>query len=489
MSPYTLLLTGVVLLLSLFGWTQYSNVLQSFPQTLLPSDAKLQVSEGRWPSTTPIKPADAPGAPSPVFSNPIPASNLSSTTKSRSLLPTPMAVGNTFQLLSSEVEDIEPDSPLYSQVQSKLHSSVPYIRHLDGAPLFPQDKESEYFMMTDMSPEPKDVVSYTWVTYVEVTYRFTFAIDRQALHDALLPVTEKDPSGLAIVTFANLRYADVFMNWLVALHRLNIRNYCIFAIDEETKSWLQRRKIPTFGVYIKQFAALWYARHIVLRNLAEVGIPFIHSDTDAVWTRNPLPRFFAQTTAHMKFSQGTLAPAPLHSKWGFVTCGGLYFVRPTSFARAWLQVVLEHLLTNPEVPRRATDQDSMNIGLAEFGVEWHVRQNSTYHKKLFGSSFTCSRHEIDGYFKGGNVSVQVLPHHLFMRVSMTTAEKPFVVHLYTSGGPKQTANKLLMLQKQGLQFLIPDWRNITIGQDRDKWLSSLVVHTPSRSRFWDASLI
>ncbi len=35
---------------------------------------------------------------------------------------------------------------------------------------------------------------------------------------------------------------------------------------------------------------------------------------------------------------------------------GLFFVRPTAFARAWLQTVLEHLLTNPEVPRRATDQ-------------------------------------------------------------------------------------------------------------------------------------
>lgn len=94
----------------------------------------------------------------------------------------------------------------------------------------------------------------------------------------------------------------------------------------------------------------------MLRNLAEVGVPFIHSDTDAVWTRNPLPLFFTNATAHMKFSQGTLAPAHLHSRWGFVTCGGLYFVRPTAFARAWLQAVLEHLLTNPEVPRRATDQ-------------------------------------------------------------------------------------------------------------------------------------
>lgn len=43
------------------------------------------------------------------------------------------------------------------------------------------------------------------VTQVEVTYRFTFAVDRQALLEALRPVTEKDPSGLAIVTFANLR--------------------------------------------------------------------------------------------------------------------------------------------------------------------------------------------------------------------------------------------------------------------------------------------
>ena len=151
------------------------------------------------------------------------------------------------------------------------------------------------------------------------------------------------------------RYADVFMNWLAALHRLRLQNYCIFAIDPDTKAWLEARQVPTFGVYIKRFAALWYVRLIVLRALAEVGVTFIHSDTDAIWLRDPLGAFFAPTQpALLKFSQGTVAPSQLQARWGFVVCGGLFYARASRFTRAYFQTVLEHLLQNPLVPRHAT---------------------------------------------------------------------------------------------------------------------------------------
>jgi len=359
-------------------------------------------------------------------------------------------------------------------VTAKLQSRPPFVQHLRERPIFPADSATHWYMQTDMSENPKDVLVYNWATKTKTaTYNFTFAIDRDALHDALAPIAEESNEKLVIVTFANLKYVDVFMNWLVALNKLGIRNYCIFAIDPKSKEWLTAHQIPTFGTYMKQFAALWYARLIVLRALIEKGVTFIHSDTDAIWVQNPLPRFFTNPRQDMKYSQGTLAPVELSSKWGFVVCGGLYYIKATPFTRAVLQWMLEHLLMNPRVPLHATDQDSTNFALEAFGVQWHVDPNQTYVKGLFQRQFTCSKTEVMGTFEGEQVQVSLLPHHLFVRQQMIYLEKPFVLHLYTHGGPKQTDKKLLMLEKEGLNYMIPDWQNVTFPGDRVQWLSSL----------------
>ena len=136
-------------------------------------------------------------------------------------------------------------------------------------------------------------------------------------------------------------------------------------------------------------------------------------------------------------------------------------------------------------PPPPQDQDSLNLALAEFGVAWHTVPNTTYHKKLFATHFTCSLREVEGTFEGAGLRVALLPHHFFMRRPMVHPEKPYVLHLYTHGGPKQTAGKLKMLQSEGLQFLRTDWANVSFPGDRGAWLDSLLlVNATVRSRYW-----
>ena len=78
----------------------------------------------------------------------------------------------------------------------------------------------------------------------------------------------------------------------------------------------------------------------------------------------------------------------------------------------------------------------------------------------------------------------LLPHHFFMRRAMRTLARPYVVHLYTHGGPRQTRNKLKMLEDQGLWFLRPDWANVSFPGNLSAWLRSLYRSNPASIRRW-----
>ena len=99
------------------------------------------------------------------------------------------------------------EGQLQPTIQSRLDRRVPFIWRESRAPRFPADNETHWYMTSDMSPAPEDVVVYHWVTTTDVQYHFTFALDRQALRRALAPLMRRSAQRLVIVTFANLKCA------------------------------------------------------------------------------------------------------------------------------------------------------------------------------------------------------------------------------------------------------------------------------------------
>eukprot|EP01006_Ploeotia_vitrea_P033705 TRINITY_DN65621_c8_g4_i1.p1 TRINITY_DN65621_c8_g4~~TRINITY_DN65621_c8_g4_i1.p1 ORF type:complete len:510 (+),score=43.39 TRINITY_DN65621_c8_g4_i1:112-1641(+) len=394
-------------------------------------------------------------------------------------------------------------------------------RHVMGFGGQQPSNKTHTYIYSDLHPEQsqQDIVEYKWTTKGK---QMTFFLDRTALRNALAPVRLLSVvvGGCVVVTFGNLRYADVMLNWLIAINKINVTNFIIVSLDKETAVWLQERGIATFTISLTDFDALWFVRMLVFRNIAELGITFIASDTDAIWMKDPQPIFFnnnnnknhtgstpfsfvghhhdhdhhddgSTTTAggssinstrstnihtwpSLMFSQGTTSPPHICRRWGFVVCNGFFYARSTPLSRSVLAATVIHLLNNKKVPDHATDQDSMNEALYSHDVKWQsIPKKDQYHMKQFGS-FTCSRNPVVGVFPPSGPykgeSVVLLQHHLFLRLTMKhPIEPPFVYHLYTHRVPKDKLNKMT---NAGLWFIQPNWKSVPFAGDYKKWLSS-----------------
>eukprot|EP01012_Entosiphon_sulcatum_P015240 TRINITY_DN2023_c0_g1_i1.p1 TRINITY_DN2023_c0_g1~~TRINITY_DN2023_c0_g1_i1.p1 ORF type:complete len:404 (-),score=51.64 TRINITY_DN2023_c0_g1_i1:1174-2385(-) len=334
---------------------------------------------------------------------------------------------------------------------------------------------------------------FDWVTQ---GVPFSFSIDRAALKEVAQPVANKHAGQVAIITFSNLRYGDVLVNWLIGLNRLNMTQHVlIFALNSETKQWLVDHNVAAFLLDMPDFRALWFVRAIVFLQLAQAGINFIHSDTDAMWIRDPIPRFFMPNTSFsLKFSQGTIAPVEVYSAWHFVVCAGMFYAKAAPLTVRLMAAFVDHITHNPRVPKHATDQDSVNLVLRDQGVQWKAK-NSTYTKQLFGKGFACFEQEIVGSFAGTEERVALLPHHLFIRLAMVKKlndELPYVTHYYSKTNQQ---SKRSTFASHGIWFLRDDWASAPFEGSLSSWLSRCALGNVSlhltrgkpKGKHWDAS--
>lgn len=253
-----------------------------------------------------------------------------------------------------------------------------------------------------------------------------------------------------VLVFADNRYKEVLLNWLVAVHRLSIKNYLVISLDEHIHRYLEERDFPTFLSPLEgDLSSLWIMRMQIFRMICSAGISFLHSDADAVWLRNPFPAFIHNSIHEVIASQGTIWPADVADTQGFVFCCGFFFVKSCPETRA----LLEELAADVAVT--GDDQISLNSVLQRKTIHWetgHTRPYSMHHEK---HTFTCFEAAVTGKAQNQRLTIKLLPHHLFQRLHMP-GQEAFVKHLLSD---KDSESKLDMLARTDCRFLATNWRD------------------------------
>jgi hypothetical protein len=274
--------------------------------------------------------------------------------------------------------------------------------------------------------------------------------------NALLKLAdERKADNRLLVAFSDSKYLGVLLNWLVAIHRIGVRNYLVVSLDETIHAFLADRGFPS--VLIKMDGPLhnlWRLRLVILRELCAHGVDVIHSDIDAVWLRDPIPEYFSRHADHLVISQGTVWPDDVLKKQGFVLCCGLFYLRSGSETLTLLDDVLRDIATTND------DQISLNR-LIYASVTWDRQLISPYQFVFRGYRVTCSEGSIRGRCRKTGLRVTLLPHHLFQRLHMP--DRPaFVKHLLSE---KTGQDKFESFRQSGCLFLHENWKNIEFDAD------------------------
>lgn len=274
--------------------------------------------------------------------------------------------------------------------------------------------------------------------------------------DALLKLAdERKAANRIIIVFSDSKYLGVLLNWLIAIHRLGIRNYLVISLDEPIHAFLTERGFPSALLELDgPLEKLWHLRLIVLHALCAHGIDVIHSDSDAIWLRNPIEEYFSHDADHLVISQGTAWPYEIVARQGFVLCCGLFYLRSGGPTRALLDDLLRHIaLTND-------DQTSLNY-VIHGCVTWERQLQNPYHFVFRGYKAICSEAPIRGRCLKTGLTVSVLPHHLFQRLHMP--DRPaYVKHLFSE---KTDQDKFESLRQSGCLFLDANWQDIEFDAD------------------------
>jgi Nucleotide-diphospho-sugar transferase len=276
-------------------------------------------------------------------------------------------------------------------------------------------------------------------------------------HAAIVTAVERaQGEATPVIAFADSRYLDVLLNWLVGLAAIGVRHYVVIALDRPLYDFLVRKRVPAvLAEHRGDLRALWIERIGVFAALNHAGLDFVHSDADAVWMRDPGPAFFNRSEADLVASQGTVWPPDVHARFGFVLCCGLFRLASNARTRALLAELAGHVLATGD------DQVSLNRLVAARDMRWQVQPGDGYAVHGAGKQFLCARNLIQGV-GGDGLRVAVLPHHLFQRVPVTTPDPPYVLHLLSA---KEPVAKLREFERHGCLLLRPDWREVDFDVD------------------------
>ena len=270
--------------------------------------------------------------------------------------------------------------------------------------------------------------------------------------DELLEVAHaRKHNNTLIVTFSDYHYKDVLLNWLASLHRLDIRNYLVISLDTKIHAFLNQQGIPSI-LFREQvdLSDLWEMRIEIFQLLCHNDIDFIHSDTDAVWLRNPLPDYFTTPGCDVVASQGTVWPFDILDSQGFVFCCGLFYIKSNIRTRALFDEIAS------DIGKTGDDQASFNRVIQRTHLKWDMYGTDSYHMHYEGRRFRCFTEPVVAYSPINKLSVALLPHHLFQRLHMP-GQDAFVKHLLSE---KDSESKLDMFARTGCR--LPDTDDNTI---------------------------
>ena len=184
-------------------------------------------------------------------------------------------------------------------------------------------------------------------------------------------------------------------------------------------------------------SGLWKFRVQILRELLSETHGIIHSDSDAVWIRDPWPSI-ESCGADMVFSQGTIWPPDVHARHGIVVCCGLFYLKNTNAVRLFMEQLEAKVMVDKD------DQVSVNRLLDEGGGKWSVTEPYTI--PFRNTRFIASHRPITST---GNfpASVAILPHHQFPRLMDAPDADVIVAHPISA---KNCADKIKTLSSLNL---------------------------------------
>ena len=253
-----------------------------------------------------------------------------------------------------------------------------------------------------------------------------------------------DQKNPTIITFGNYSYKEIILNWVEGINRLGINNYIVIAMDDEIYNLLSEKSIKTVLLKINNnLEEIWLARIKLFQIIIEKGCNFIHSDADAVWLKNPIPKYFtSRNDLDLVISQGTIYPKNTFKKWGFVMCCGLFYVRGNLRTTQLFKEIEQHM-KNTEY--RKSDQKSLNKVIANKNINWDL--GDWYAINMNKHKLQCSNTMMVG--EGDDINVGVLPFKEFPRLEKYKDE-PYVIHSLT---PKDATKKQKQFKKKGLWLL------------------------------------
>lgn len=97
---------------------------------------------------------------------------------------------------------------------------------------------------------------------------------------------------MKIITFANEPFKRIALNWAKHIEALDIENYLVYALDEETYIFLREHEINTElkdDIWSPtEENPGWIDRFEFVYSLLKSGEDILQSDIDAIWLKNPL---------------------------------------------------------------------------------------------------------------------------------------------------------------------------------------------------------
>ena len=154
-----------------------------------------------------------------------------------------------------------------------------------------------------------------------------------------------------------------------------------------------------------------------------------------------------RSTYEIIASQGTTWPADVANNQGFVFCCGFFFVKSCPQTKE----LLDDLAADVAVT--GDDQVSLNRVLHGKSFHWDIEHTRSYFMHHEEQRFTCYEAVVTGQTQNKQLSIALLPHHLFQRLHMP-GQDAFLKHLLSD---KDSESKLDMFQRTDCRFLAADW--------------------------------
>lgn len=141
--------------------------------------------------------------------------------------------------------------------------------------------------------------------------------------------------NIKIISFCNYPYREIALNWVKHLEALSIDNYEVLCLDPKSDEYLKSH--GCHSRVLDEFNDDWISgckhtmrRTFIFKKYLEDGINIIHSDTDALWLKNPIPDLIESNGQDIIVStvrHSYAFPPEVREALGFTCCMGWIFFR------------------------------------------------------------------------------------------------------------------------------------------------------------------